>query len=145
MLANEADAQDAVQNALASAWLALHRFDPQRPFGPWLTTIAINKCRDVGRARKLRNFFSVNAENRTADIADPTPGPDTTMADSQLLALVQQEIFRLPVNLKEPFVLVAFDNRSQAEAAEILGISEKAIETRIYRARNHLRAKFQNI
>ncbi len=144
MLASHADAEDAVQNALASAWLALPRFDPDKPIGPWLTTITINKCRDAMRSRALRRLFRFDSSDRMEALADPAPGQDQHLADRQMLALVHREIARLPQRLKEPFVLVTFDGRSQAEAAQILGITPKAIETRIYRARARLREKFAN-
>jgi RNA polymerase sigma-70 factor (ECF subfamily) len=144
MLASDADAEDAVQNAMASAWLALHRFDPDKPVGPWLTTITINKCRDAMRGRALRRIFRFDREDYVEGVPDPEPGQDRQLSDRQMLALVQREIARLPQRLKEPFALVTFDGRSQAEAAAILGITEKAVETRIYRARTRLREKFDN-
>ena len=94
------------------------------------------------RARRLRNIFGFEADDRGVTVADPHPGQDSQMADRQALALVREEITRLPSNLKEPFVLVTFDGRSQAEAAQILGITEKAVETRIYRARARLKERF---
>ncbi|KHK91564.1 RNA polymerase sigma factor [Novosphingobium malaysiense] len=144
MLGGEADAEDAVQNAMASAWLSLHRFDSDKPMGPWLTTITINKCRDAMRGRSLRRFFRQGEDDSAEMIADPAPGQDRRLSDRQMLLLVQREITRLPRRLREPFVLVTFDGRSQAEAGAILGISEKAVETRIYRARSRLREKFEN-
>ncbi|MCJ2178406.1 RNA polymerase sigma factor [Novosphingobium album (ex Hu et al. 2023)] len=142
MLADLPDAEDAVQDALAAAWLALHRFDPAKPLGPWLSTITINKCRDAMRRRTLRRFFRLGAADRLESLADPEPASDRQFASRQMMEMVQREISRLPQRLKEPFVLVTFDGRSQAEAAAILGVSEKAVEMRIYRARNRLREKF---
>mgnify|MGYP003547813296 FL=1 len=57
--------------------------------------------------------------------------------------MLRAEIERLPVRLREALVLVSIDGRSQAEAASLLGVSEKAIETRVYRARQRLREKFE--
>ena len=72
-------------------------------------------------------------------VADDAPDPSAELQARQALEVMQKEITRLPATLREPFVLVTFGENSQAEAAHILGISEKAVETRIYRARNHLR------
>jgi len=141
MLGNDSDAEDAVQDALASAWIALPRFDLGRPFSPWITTILINKSRDALRSRKLSSFFRFGSGGELADLPDIGPDQERQAAARQLLALVQREITRLPPRLKEPFILVTFDGRSQAEAAEILGISEKAVEMRIYRARRRLKEK----
>jgi len=143
MLGEKSDAEDAVQDALASAWLALHRFDLDKPAGPWLATITINKCRDAMRRRRLARLLSFAADQRADDIIDLSPDQEQQLAERQLLARVRREIARLPPKLKEPFVLVVFDDRSQEEAARILGISRKSVETRIYRARNFLREKFE--
>ena len=74
-------------------------------------------------------------------LADDQPDQQRQVAGAQLLAQVKQEISRLPSRLKEPFVLVVLEGQSQAEAAQSLGISEKAVETRIYRARKKLKDK----
>ena len=50
----------------------------------------------------------------------------------------------MPIRLREALVLVSVEGRSQAEAAALLGTTEKAIETRIYRARNRLRERVKN-
>lgn len=145
ILGNAADAEDAVQNALASAWLALSRFDQARPLGPWLATITINKCRDAIRSRRFALILRPTGEEVTASIADDTPDQEHRLQDRQMLAQVEREIVRLPLKLREPFVLATFDNRSQADVAVILDISEKAVETRIYRARQRLREKFADM
>jgi len=61
------------------------------------------------------------------------------------LNLVQAEIARMPVRLREALVLVTIEGRSHAEAADLLGTTEKAIETRVYRARNRLKERFEKL
>ncbi|MDE2135682.1 MAG: RNA polymerase sigma factor, partial [Alphaproteobacteria bacterium] len=48
------DAYDILQDSFVSAWTALPRYDPKRPFAPWLHRIALNKCRDFGRRQAVR-------------------------------------------------------------------------------------------
>ena len=140
MMGNSSDAEDAVQEALAAAWFKLASFDLSRPISPWLTRITVNKCRDLLRKRRIRQFFEFHSDNDAGlIIADDAPGPSAELQARQALEVMQREITRLPAALREPFVLVTFGENSQAEAAHILGLSEKAVETRIYRARNHLR------
>ena len=141
MAGNKADAQDAVQNALASAWLALPKFDLSRSISPWLTTIVINKCRDLARSRRFSRLFRSSDDFEELNIADEQPDQQRHAQGRQLLEQVQLQISRLPSRLKEPFVLVVFDGLSQAEAAQILGVTEKTVETRIYRARKRIRQK----
>jgi RNA polymerase sigma-70 factor (ECF subfamily) len=131
---------DLVQESFVAAWLALKSYDPTRPFGTWLARIAINKSRDWGRRRAVRRFFTFAAPLNAAalEIAEDGIGADVVAADRQSLAAVARAIPDLPAQLKEPLILCAVDGMSQADAALVLGISEKAVETRIRRARQRL-------
>jgi RNA polymerase sigma-70 factor (ECF subfamily) len=139
-VANPEDALDLVQETFVSAHGALGRYDAQRPMAAWLARIALNKCRDWGRRRAVRRFFSLARPiDEVADgIADERASPDIEAADRQELARLSRAIADLPTSLREPLVLCSIDGMSQAEAAEILDISEKAVETRIRRARIRL-------
>jgi len=141
ILGSQAEAEDAVQNALASAWIARSRLDPARPASPIFTTITLNKCRDRLRRRKAARFL-VFGGNHNLELAwDDTPSAEDEVADRQALEQTYAGIQHLPTRLQEALVLVTIDGRSQSEAAELLGTTEKAIETRIYRARKTLREK----
>lgn len=142
MLGSRQHGEDAVQDGLASVWVSRHRLDPERPVGPYLTTVVFNKCRDRLRTRKAKRFFGLGSVDDAALIADESPDPENRASARQELGLLRAEIERLPIRLREALVLVSIDGRSQAEAASLLGVSEKAIETRVYRARQRLREKF---
>ena len=75
---------------------------------------------------------------------DDGPDPQEIAMQRQELRMLLEQIERLPIRLREALILVSIDGRSQAEAAELLGVSEKAIETRIYRARQKLRDRLEN-
>ncbi|OCC22949.1 RNA polymerase [Croceicoccus estronivorus] len=139
MLGSTAEAEDAVQNALASTWLARHRLSPDKPITALLTTSTLNKCRDRMRRRKAARFLGFGADFDQDHAADPAPGPEAIALDRQALSRVRAEIERLPIRLREALVLVALDGRSHREAGTLLGVTEKTIETRIYRARKRIR------
>ncbi|RKF22649.1 RNA polymerase sigma factor [Altericroceibacterium spongiae] len=143
MLASTSEAEEAVQNALASVWINRRRLDSGRPVGGYLTTVILNKCRDRLRRRKAASFLGFGQGLEEAVAPDDAPDPENSALDRQELARVKLEIERLPVRLREALVLVAIDGRSQREAAELLGVSEKTVETRVYRARNRLREKLE--
>jgi len=63
---------------------------------------------------------------------------DEAVMDRQELVMLDRAIARLPGQLKEALLLTAFDGWSQQEAGDILGVSAKSIETRVYRARKIL-------
>ena len=66
---------------------------------------------------------------------------DVVVADKQELAIVSAQIATLPARLQQVLVLRTLEGLSQAETAELLGISEKAVETRLYRARQRLASR----
>ena len=68
-------------------------------------------------------------------VADEAPTPETLLADRQELDRAMAAIAALPTSLKEVLILRTVDGFTQPEAAAVLGVSEKAIETRLYRAR----------
>lgn len=75
------------------------------------------------------------------DVSDDTVPADVQAADRAELARVTAAMARLPARLREALVLRTVDGLSQAEAAEVLSVSEKTIETRLYRARAKLKAQ----
>ena len=136
---NADDALDLTQETFVAAFGGLDRYENTRPFRPWLLRIALNKCRDWSRARAVRRLFTFAVPVEAADaVPDPYPGPDTQAADARELARVSVGIARLPDALKAPLILHAIDGLSQAEVAQTLGISEKAVEVRVHRARKKL-------
>lgn len=140
-LGNAHDAIDAVQDILVAAFLALRRFDQRRALRPWLAAIALNRCRDLARRRRVRKLlaFALPIDAKVEAVAQDIPGVDAEAADRQELSRTMQAISRMPAALREPLVLHTVEGMSQAETAEILKISEKAVETRLRRARLRLR------
>jgi RNA polymerase sigma-70 factor (ECF subfamily) len=135
----EAEALDLTQETFASAFAALSSFDPTRSFRTWILRIAINKCHDWARRRAVRRIFTfARPLDDALDVADKSPGPEDVLAASQDIRHLRQAIARLPMTLKDPLVLCALEGMSQADAAQLLGISEKAVETRIYRAKRRI-------
>jgi RNA polymerase sigma factor (sigma-70 family) len=136
----DADAAvDITQEAFIAAFAALKSYDGDRSFRTWVSRIAINKCRDWARRRTVRRFLSFAMPIETAvNVADETISVDRQLADRAELARVGAAIARLPAAVREPLVLRTIEGLSQSETAEVLGISEKAVETRLYRARNKL-------
>lgn len=139
MLGTGEEAEDALQNALASVWMARARLAPEKPVAAYLTTVTLNKCRDRLRRRKVGQVLGFGAFQPGIEWPADQPDAETEIADREALRQVARAMDRLPVRLREALVLVAIDGRSQREAAQLLGVSEKTVETRIYRARKRLR------
>ena len=132
------DAHDLLQQVFIAAWQSLASYDPARPLGPWLTTIALNKCRDHSRKAKVRRLFHMKWPINALDVPDTAPTADALMSDDQELLLLDRAIAALPRVLKEPLLLTVFEGFSHKDAALQLGLSAKAIEGRTRRAREEL-------
>ncbi|PNU02797.1 RNA polymerase sigma factor [Novosphingobium guangzhouense] len=136
---NDADALDVTQETFVAAFLALHRYDAARPFRAWILRVALNKCHDWARRRTVRRLFAFALPiDEAFHVADDALGPEAALASGREVARIHAAIAALPATLKEPLLLCAIEGLSQDEAAAILGISRKAVETRIYRARQKL-------
>ncbi|QQN75664.1 RNA polymerase sigma factor [Croceicoccus sp. YJ47] len=136
---DEGEALDITQECFVSAFAALHRFDPARNFRTWLLAIAVNKCRDWARKRAVRRFFTFAAPLDDAlPLADDAPDPEAATSSAQQVERIRTALAALPAKLREPLLLCTLEGMSQADAADVLGINRKAVETWIYRARAKL-------
>lgn len=135
------EAYEAAHEAFIAAWGALGRYDASRPFGAWLRTIAINKARDRGRRIAVRRliFGTRSFDDSEAQVrSDPAAAADEALMARERVAELDRAISRLPAALRAPLILTAIEGRSQQEVGEILRISAKSVETRVYRARKIL-------
>lgn len=134
------EAMDLTQETFVAGFAALARYDGDRPFRTWISRIAINKCRDWARRRAVRSFFARALPIESAyEIPGEEPAPDVEAGDRTELARVRAAMAALPHNLREVLVLRGIEDISQSETAEMLKVSEKTVETRLYRARAKLR------
>jgi RNA polymerase sigma factor CnrH len=136
---NDDDARDLLQDSLVACWQALHQYDSTRPLRAWLRQIALNKCRDWSRRNVLRGivrYVSSDLEFFAAEVR--RSNPEAMLTDSQSLSRLDQAIAALPTRLREPLILTVFEGLSNRETAAQLNASEKAVETRLHRARQRL-------
>jgi RNA polymerase sigma factor (sigma-70 family) len=137
---NAEDAYDVLQDAFFSAWLALGRYQGDRPFEFWLRRIALNKCRDRARREGVRRVLwgLLGEEDGAPSVIDSAAGPERIAAARQDLRQLELALNSLPRALKEPLLLTALEGLSHKEAGELLGLNPKAVEMRVYRARARL-------
>jgi RNA polymerase sigma-70 factor (ECF subfamily) len=139
-VADRDDAYDVLQESFVSAWGALSRFDPERPFEAWLRRIALNKCRDRARRDAVRRaalrLFGFGGGDMSAESVAPLA--DSTVTVDHALRRLDAAIGKLSRQLKEPLVLTMLEGLSHKEVGALLGINAKAVETRVYRAKRQL-------
>jgi RNA polymerase sigma factor (sigma-70 family) len=137
LLGNMDDAQDAAQETFVALHRNLHRFDSKHPFVAWLFHIARNKGRDALRKRTAMRWLG--GDESVEQFASTAPAPDIEVSDRQTLEQVDSAIQDLPEGLKTPLLLSAIEGLSHGEIGTVMGLTSKAVEVRIYRARSRLR------
>ena len=145
MLNNEDDAQDLAQETFVRVYRARESFRPKERFTTWLFTIAANLARNHFRWRSRHPNISLEAESDTTEetLGSKLPAHDATPGEQALAAeravAVRAAVQALPEDMREAIVLCEWEERSVAEAAAILESTPKAVESRLYRARQVLR------
>ncbi len=140
---NETAARDLAQETFVRAYFGIHRFKPGARFATWLFQIGLNLCRDHARSkhvRRSRGQLSLESDSSPAgrEPVDQGPSPGERAALADQLTLIEEAISRLPHDLKAALLLTAVEEYSHKDAAEMLGVTPKAVETRVYRARRFL-------
>jgi RNA polymerase sigma-70 factor, ECF subfamily len=144
-LQDEADAADAAQETFVKVYQNRVKFDPQQKFSTWLYAIASNLVRDRYRWRSRHQQVSLDADNEQTEsslkdtLQASGPLPNQTVQAEERADEVRNAVAALPEELKQPLILALYQDLPQAEIATILKCSVKAVETRIYRARQQLR------
>lgn len=144
-LGDENDAADLAQEAFVKLYQNRHKFDPNQKFTTWLYAIASNLVRDRYRWRSRHPEVSLEAETEQtqASLKDSLRSselsPDQSLQTEERADAVREAVAALPEALRQPLILAFYQDLPQAEIAAILKCSVKAVETRIYRAREQLR------
>ena len=146
LLQVESDAADVAQEAFVRVYQHRSKFDPRQKFSTWLYTIATNLARDRLKWRSRHPEVSLNAEKDSDSslesvLPDSSAKPDETLLNSERAESVRKAVAELPDELRTPLILAEYEGLSHAEIAGIIRCSAKAVESRIYRARQQLRAK----
>lgn len=130
-------AYDAVQEALVRAWKNIGGFEGRAQFATWLTRIGINEAYStVRRAPEAPLELSDQVGQRI-------PGwgarPEQALESREFLAAVDRALGRLPLDYRTAVILRDVEGLTTTEAAEILGIGERALKSRVHRGRMALR------
>lgn len=134
-LGDKAEAEDVTQETFLRAWKTLDDWQPKAKFSTWACTVALNLCRD--RLRKKKPVLMEILPEPT----DLALKPDEALMSQQATDSIQAQISDLPDRQKEALVLCALEGHSNIEAAEIMEISVRALESLLARARRTLRAQ----
>lgn len=143
-----ADVEEVAQDAFVRLYEKRANYRPGAPFKPWILTIAGNLGRNRLRWRFRRREDSIEGMDATQpggfDPIDSSARPASDLAEKANLARnVRKAVDALPENLRRAVLCVELEDLSYNEAAQVMGCTAKAVETRLYRAKQLLRTALQ--
>lgn len=145
---NESDAEDLAEETFFRIYEHRSSYDDRAKFSTWLYTIAGNLCRNHARWKSRHPTVSLEAPSQPETdftLADHMPATGRTPAEDaaadELAHAIRNAIQSLPEDQRTATILFEYEDQSHAEIATILRCSPKAVETRLYRARQFLRER----
>jgi RNA polymerase sigma-70 factor (ECF subfamily) len=143
---NVADAEEVAQEAVLKAFSALPRFRRESKFSTWLVQITINEAR-LKLRRDRRHLYDSIDESHTDDEGDCFPKdfadwreiPSEALQRKELKEALKSALDALPQKYREVLVLRDIQHLSIQETAQVLGITEGSVKTRLLRARFRMR------
>ena len=134
MLNNPTDAEDVAQEAMMRAWKHAADWRPgEAKFSTWLHKVAVNLCYDRLRKRQTKPL-----EDAPEPIDDRASAQESMEADDKM-SILKTAMMDLPERQRAAIQLSHFEEKSNPETAEILGVSVEAIESLLSRGRRSLR------
>ena len=149
ILGNNADAEDAVQEAYVSVFISLSSYRGEGSLKSWLSPIVVNESLERIRQRHSSiDLATLEQQQGEAQIiqfphATPNDDPERTMAQRQIIHLVEQATDNLPEAFRLVFVTRVIEGMSVEETSELLGIKPETVKTRLYRARQLVRDQLE--
>lgn len=149
ILASDADAEEAVQEAYLKAYLKLASFTGDARLSTWLVKIVVNESlarlrrRMPGASPDTLPWDETAESHMTADVSTTPPSPEAAAAQGELRRCLEAAIDALPQAQRSVFMLRAVEEFSTEETSECLGIPAETVKTRLHRARRQLRRSLQ--
>jgi RNA polymerase sigma-70 factor (ECF subfamily) len=147
ILRNREDAEDAVQEAFASAHRNFPGFEGRSAVATWLTRIVVNAA--LMQLRKRKSSLLVAPPESDLKEGTPwmervrtsTPDPEALYAEAETLQMVEALLLTASPLISAAFKLKLYGDVSAEAGAKHLGITANTFKSRVFRARRHLRAR----
>jgi RNA polymerase sigma-70 factor (ECF subfamily) len=136
-IANDATAEDVLQQAWMSIYRALNQWSGRGSFSSWALTIVIHMC------LKQRGIMNYTEEADPDETSSALPGPEEETHRHQLREVLARNVDALSPKLRTVLVLCDVEGLSGPEASEALGVSEEAVRVRLHRARRTLQTTLE--
>jgi RNA polymerase sigma-70 factor, ECF subfamily len=142
MIGNSEDAEDITQSVFIKIYENLDSFNPERSFRNWAYTIALNKIRNSLHRKNILGFVSLDflrdPEGCPVQIADSDQNTENKAMENELLRTIERDLLKMPIDMREAFILFHFQNNSVSDIAALTGATENAVSIRLHRARTAL-------
>lgn len=138
ILKNDSEAEDVMQEAYVRAYAHLADFSGRSLLSTWLARIAVHEA--LARLRRSRRVTPLDDSQWEAqDMTVSSDSPERATSNRELRTILEEAVNELPDAFRSVFVLRAVEQLSVNETAEVLGIPEDTVKTRLHRARGLLR------
>ena len=146
-LGDRAEAEDVVQTVFVALWQRPHQWNSRKSqFTTWFYQVVLNACRDVQRkSRRSEPLDTHQLEQALPAITSEQNRFEEMQESHELHQHLQRAITQLPINQRDAINLVVYCALSQQQVAEIMGVSVKALESLLSRAKQKLRAELGSL
>jgi RNA polymerase sigma-70 factor (ECF subfamily) len=134
IIGNATIAEDIVSEVFLDVWRHADRFEERSRVSTWLLAIARNKSLSIARQRSIEPLD----EQLSAVIEDPADDPETAVDKKDRGAVIRKCLSELPTAQREVIDLVYYHQKSVAEVAQIVGVPESTVKTRMFYARRRM-------
>lgn len=141
MCKSEADAEDLFQTTWEKVIKNIHKYKPEKPFDKWLFAVCINAHRDMLRNPFRKHIASFDKSEELQQILNSIPD---SKADADEYIALHNAINKLDTKKRQAIALYYFKDYSTAELAQILGVPEGTVKSRLSAARDQIRKELIN-
>ncbi|HQZ18291.1 MAG TPA: sigma-70 family RNA polymerase sigma factor [Vicinamibacteria bacterium] len=141
-LRNREDAEDVTQETFITAYRKLDSFRGESRLRTWLSRIAWNRSMDHRRRGRFRSFLHLD-EPDAVELPSLEADPERATLAASAHARVRREIDRLPETLRDTLLLASAGDLDYASIAEMLGVREGTVKSRVFEARAMVRLALQ--
>jgi len=130
-------AEDTAMEAFARIYESRRTYSPKAKFSTYLFRVVLNLCSNVSRRKRVVAIDRLDDSQMEAQGSDPAAKVERVATGRA----VREAVLSLPANQRTALVLTRYEQMSYVEAAEVMGVSVKALESLLHRAKANLRKK----
>jgi RNA polymerase sigma-70 factor (ECF subfamily) len=147
---DQEEARDLTQEIFIKLYNNLQSYKSKASFSTWLYRIAVNRCIDWTRKKRLQTVSTIcdNSDDEIDiydTIADRAGGPEEDFIKQENRAYIRKVVEELPEIYKTVIILYYFEDFSPQEISDMIDIPKRTIETRLYRGKNLLKLRLEEL